>query len=196
MFKANPRRRKRKTLSSALCAVSCLLIFACVPIVHAGSLDPRIVVGDPSTGAAVNSATFSFHSDAHGGGSLTFVNDSGETWTTLDFFVTLPSADTITCASSWYGFCDYTETSLGNGQSQFDIGFEQPFQTGILPGSAFSLDLNDPGEPAGADKGSWGPFTKVDAVANFDIPEPAALYLVLAGLIFSAVIATYRRTSA
>jgi hypothetical protein len=183
---------KQNTAARALAAISCLLLLSCVTTLCAGSLDPRIVVGDPTGGTPVASANFWFTADAHGGGILNFINNSRHTWTTLDFFVTLPSADTIGCSSTWYSFCSFTETSLGNGQSQFDIGFEQPTQAGILPGSSFSLDLDD---SPGVDKGSWGPFAQVQAVANFDIPEPSALFLATAGLICCILIAAYRRVS-
>ncbi|HTU46697.1 MAG TPA: hypothetical protein VMF91_16645 [Bryobacteraceae bacterium] len=177
-------------------AIACLAIFIVVPVSRATSLDPRIVIGDPATGTPTDSASFSFRSDVHGGGIFQFVNDSGQTWTTLDFFVTLPSSDTITCGSPFYGFCGFTTTSSGDGQSQFDIGFEQPTNAGILPGAAFSIDLNDQGDSANADKGGWGPFTQITAIANFDIPEPSALRLAAAGLLFCMLIAAYRRASA
>lgn len=176
-------------------AIACLAIFIAVPFSRATSLDPRIVVGDPSTGTPVQSASFSFRADANGGGIFQFVNDSRQTWTTLDFFVTLPSSDTITCSSPFYGFCGSTTTSSGDGQSQFDIGFEQPINGGILPGAAFSIDLNDQSYCPNADNGGWGPFTQIDAIANFDIPEPSALRLAAAGLLFCILIAGYRRAS-
>jgi hypothetical protein len=171
-----------------------LFILGMVPaILRASSIDPRISVGDPSSGTALSSGTFSFKSDGNGGGTLNFINESGNTWTTLDFFVTLPGSDTIACSSSLYSFCNYTETSAGNGKSLFDIGFEQPNQQGITPGSAFSIDLND---AVCEDKGSWGPFVTMNAIANLDIPEPESARLALAGLLICLIGATYRRFSA
>jgi hypothetical protein len=160
-----------------------LLILSSAQIGHSASVDPQISVGDPTSGTPVYTETFFLSSDAHGGGVLQFVNNSGQIWQSLDFFVTLPEDDTITCNSTVYGFCSYTKSPAANGKSLFDIGFEEPDQQGILPGGAFSIDLNDPHEPPGADKGSWAPFTSMEAVANFDIPEPASWLLITGGLI-------------
>ena len=173
----------------------CTILFGYAPFATATSVDPQISVGDPSSGTPVFSETFPLSSDVHGGGILSFTNDSGITWTTLDFFVTLPSDDTITCSSKWYSFCNYTTTSAGNGKSVFDIGFEQPFQAGILPGASFTINLNDPYEPPNGDKGSWGPNTAIEAIANFDIPEPAAWNLAGVGLLCLAMVGYCRRSA-
>jgi hypothetical protein len=94
-----------------------------------------------------------------------------------------------------YDFCNYTKSAAVNGKSLFDIGFEEPNQLGILPGGAFTIDLNDPREPAGTDKGTWGPFTSIEAIANFDIPEPASWLLATVGLFFAVLFARYRRSA-
>lgn len=171
--------------------MACLLI-AAAPLMRASSVDPRIVIGDPDEGTVVTSQTFGLESDVHGGGVLNFINESGVTFQTLDFFVTLPSVDAITCTSTFYSLCEVTKTSEGNGTSQFDIGFDDPIAGGIPTGTAFSIDLNDANEN-GEDKGSWGPFVQMQAVANFDIPEPGSWGLALVGLLLCGSIARYRR---
>jgi len=181
-------RRAARTILS-------VIALGAVSLSQGSSVDPRISVGDPSTGIDVFSDTFAIQSDVHGGGVLNLINDTGNTWTTLDFFVTLPSDETITCSSSWYSFCGYTTSDAGDGRALFDIGFEQPTQGGITPGSIFSIDLND-SHDAGEDKGSWGPFMKMEAIANFDIPEPASWRLIVAACMGGLIMAVYRRVSA
>jgi hypothetical protein len=172
-----------------------LAILSTCQLTRADSIDPQISVGDPSAGTPLNSPTFSFQADANGGGLFSFTNETGQVWQSLDFFATLPDTDTITCSSVVYGSCDYSKTAAGNGKAVFDVGFEQPIQSaGIVPGQTFSVNLNDPG--CYTKGGSWGPFTRIDAVANLDIPEPASWVLTLAGLLISAVYVAYGRRSA
>jgi hypothetical protein len=175
-------------------ALFCLAILSTIPLSRATPVDPQISVGDPSSGTPLHSSTFFFTSDANGGGVLDFINDTGHVWQTLDFFVTLPAIDTITCSSTVYGSCGYTATTASDGQALFDIGFEQPLMSGgIVSGESFSINLTDPNQAAGANRGSWGPFTTIEGVANFGIPEPASWILTAIGLLVCALGAIYRR---
>lgn len=174
-------------------ALFCLAILSTIPLSRATPVDPQISVGDPSSGTALGSGTFSFNADANGGGIFNFTNDSGNVWQTLDFFVTLPATDTIACGSTLYRLCDYTSTPTGNGQARFDIGFEQPLENGgIGPGVSFSIDLNT--VPA-VDRGGWGADKSIEGVANFDLPEPASFILTAAGLLVCALGVAYRRAA-
>jgi hypothetical protein len=92
--------------------------------------------------------------------------------------------------------CEVTKTSVGDHKSLFDIGFEDGTAGGIAPGTPFTIDLNDANDN-GEDKGSWGPFVKMQAVANLaTVPEPRSWGLLLAGLIVCLLIASYRRVAA
>jgi hypothetical protein len=174
-------------------ALFCLAILSTIPLSRATPVDPQISVGDPSAGTALDSGTFFFKSDANGGGIFDFTNDSGNVWQTLDFFATLPASDTIACGSTFYRLCDYTSTPAVNGQAIFDIGFEQPLESGgIGPGVSFSIDLNT---VADVDRGGWGADNSIEGVANFDLPEPASWFLTAAGLLVCAIRALYRRAA-
>jgi hypothetical protein len=175
-------------------ALLCLAILTTVSVTRANTVDPQFSVGDPATGTAVDSTIFSFTSNVHGGGILDFTNNTHQVWNSLDFFVILPSADTITCRSTLFAVCGSTSSASSNGQSLFDLGFESPVgNAGILPGESFVIDLNDP-QSDSEGKGSWGPFKPFEGVAN--LPEPASSILVAAGcLLICALRLAYLRAA-
>jgi hypothetical protein len=167
----------------------------------ADSIDPYIHIGDPAAGAPVG-PSFQFTTDPRGGGVFNFYNASNVTFSSLDFFVTLPASDTITCvAPPFYASCTYTVTPVaGTSTATFDIGADSgPGAPGIAPGTPFQLILNDPYngkdnlDPFGP--GSWGPNRMISAVANLDTtttPEPATWGLLLTGAALTT--AFFRRT--
>jgi hypothetical protein len=175
-------------------ALFCLTLLSTIPLIRATPVDPQISVGDPAAGTPLHSGTFYFMSDVHGGGILDFTNDTRQVWQTLDFFVTLPANNTISCSSPVYGFCGSTSTPTSDGEALFDIGFEQPVNNiGIGPGESFFINLND--NNSSYDKGSWGPDTQMEAIANFGIPEPSTWILTAAGLLLCAIRAIHRRSA-
>ena len=66
---------------------------------NATPLDPYIHIGDPPAGTPVGT-NFGFTSNLNGGGVFYFMNASNVTFTSLDFFVTLPTTDAITCVAA------------------------------------------------------------------------------------------------
>lgn len=164
-------------------------------------LDPYIHIGDPPAGTPVGT-TFGVTSNLNGGGVFYFVNASNVTFTSLDFFVTLPSADVITCvAQPFFSSCSFSQTPVGDALSRFDIGADSgPQGGGIAPNTFFDIILNDPID--GADnldpngKGGWGPGTPISVVANLDaVPEPATWGLVASALFAAVACARKRRAS-
>ena len=174
-------------------AFFCLALLNAIPLSRATPVDPQISVGDPSSGTPLYSGTFSFKSDANGGGVFDFTNDTRQVWQTLDFFATLPETDTIACGSTIYRLCDVAPpTAVGNDDALFDVGFEQPINgSGIGPGVSFSIDLNT---VVYEDRGGWGADNSIEGVANFDLPEPASWVLTGAGLLVCALRVIYRRS--
>ncbi len=155
-------------------------------LAHATPVDPVFSMDDPSLGSSVGLG-FTFSANPSGGGVLSFTNDSGVEYTRLDFFVTLSVNDTITCLPQpFFNTCQFTFTSVGNGNGLFDIGvFNVPSSAGgIAPGQSFVVDLNNlvdgalNPDPNGV--GGWGPGNTFTAVVN-DAPEPASWLLLTAG---------------
>ncbi|MBV9158314.1 MAG: hypothetical protein JO097_18780 [Acidobacteriaceae bacterium] len=154
--------------------------------------DPRIIVSGGGDPTAVETPVFTFMSDAAGGGVLSFVNDTSLDWTSLDFFVKLPSGSPITCSSPVYNTCDFTSTPIvGTTISQYDIGFENPASAGgLLPGDTLTINLDDTGSAVNG-SGSWGPNNTFTAVVN--LPEPSSFFFLAAGLLLLGGLRRYSR---
>jgi len=183
------------------CALAALAIVFTTATVKADSVDPYIRIGDPNAGTPVG-LIFSFSSDANGGGVFNFVNATGQNITDIDFFVTLPGTDVITCVpADFFSTCSYTSTPRANGKALYDIGAETGGEgIGIPLGVSFSINLNNPinGEPnpdpMGA--GGWGPNNLIEVGVNGSdpfTPEPATWGLLLAGAIGATIARTRRR---
>lgn len=179
-----------RALSTAL---FCLAILASAQLSRASSADPQISIGDPASGTLLTSGVFSFNADANGGGVFNFTNGTNQVWQTLDFFATLPNTDTVSCTSTLYTVCSFTEAQSGSGLAVFDVGFEDPATSpGISPNESFSVDLDT---RPGIDAGGWGANNSITGVANFGLPEPASWTLAALGLLGFAGYALYRRTA-
>ncbi len=169
----------------------CLAILSTIPLCQATPSDPQVSIGDPATGTLLNSGNWAFQADANGGGMFNFTNNTRQTWQTLDFFATLPSGDTISCSSTVFTVCSFTETNSGRGSSVFDVGFEDPATgPGISPGGSFTVDLDT---VAGIDRGGWEPNNTIRGVANFELPEPGSWTLAALGFLVLGAGAIYRR---
>lgn len=179
-------------------------LFATVAILLAGAaaratpIDPVFEMGDPAGGTPIFSNFFSFTSDALGGGVLSFINESGNLWTKLNFLVILPADVTITCIPGpFFSSCQFSVIQqLPGGNAEFDIGVGNPTERGgIASGVFFTINLNDfvngqtNPDPNGA--GGWGADNSFQAEANDFAPEPASWLLLLLGLMLIGW--TYRR---
>jgi hypothetical protein len=127
--------------------------------------------------------SFSFGADANGGGISSFTNDSGQTWTQLDIFFTLPGFETIICQTNLFATCTQTATS-GPNAVFYDLTLSGPgtFTTNdaIDAFLSFTINLNNNGSTT-VDSGSWSPGHDFTATAN--LPEPAPIALGGLGLL-------------
>ncbi len=156
--------------------------------VRATPADPRIIVSGGGDPTAVETSVFTFMSDPAGGGVLSFVNDTSFDWLSLDFFVKLPANSPITCSSAIYSTCDFTfTTSRGSKLATYDIGFENPINSGLLPGDTLTIDLND----LNMASGSWGANNTFTAAIN--LPEPSSFFFLAAGLLLLGGLRRYSR---
>lgn len=175
-------------------ALFCLAICSSIPLLRAEPIDPQISIGDPGSGTLLNSDTWTFSSDANGGGTFDFTNDTRQLWASLDFIVTLPTGDTITCSSTIYSACSFTESgSPSAATAVYDVGFENAVTSpGIVPGESFTVNLND---VPSVDHGGWGADTSIEGIANLDVPEPASWLLAAAGLLVGVLVIRQRRAA-
>jgi hypothetical protein len=138
------------------------------------AFDPGIHVDDPQGPGTPVGLSFTFTSDASGGGLLNFVNTSGVTFTTLEFNVPapLPSAP-IVCGGNAYPTCFRQWLTEGEFATvDFNGG------PGIPDGTMFQVDLGTTG---------WTPNATFEAFANETdeeepTPEPGVLTLLASGL--------------
>ena len=163
------------------------LLLGSAALAYADGADPRMIVSDPICGegcVSVEGTSFSFQSDANGGGFLTFQNVSGIDWFSLLIetgstpFKVL--ADTVTCETNAFESCQVFDLEGGITAMYFSgTNPDGPF--GIRNLDVFTIELND---VQGLDGGGWGAFRNFDATANVasPVPEPATLTLMVAGL--------------
>jgi hypothetical protein len=179
-----------------------ILFTVSASLAHADGVpvDPKMQVSDPSCGDGCTSLTgtsFTFSSNANGGGFLTFENDSDASWTSLLIEATGIAADAVNASS----------TLFSNPAQVYNIGdLLVIYFSGVSgPGceiecfngipnlsdeNVFTINLNDDvNEVANLDpsgSGGWGAGLAFDASANVpaptNVPEPATLTLMAVGL--------------
>ena len=122
--------------------------------------DPRVHVDDPTGSFTPVGLSFTFTSDAAGGGVSNFTNTSGVTFTFLEIDVAAPMPPgPITCDGNAFTNC-FQQWFTEGGFATVDF-FGGP---GILNGMAFQIDLGTSG---------WTPNATFTASANeTDEPEP------------------------
>ena len=171
-------------------------------------VDPNMVVNDPlcdsgSPCAPIVSSQvlFTFSASSSGGSTTpitTFeVNPSGPTFTTLDIETPgiFDSTNLVHCSSNQFS-C--TPSFIG-GVTNLHFFIDTticPNCVGFLPGFTFTLNLDDPGAPAGT--GSWGAGREFGGEANlgttpttpFFTPEPSSVVMLVSGV---AALATRRK---
>src|SRR5579875_705940 len=107
-----------------------LLLFAFGSTLLADPIDPVFSIGDPPSGTPITGSTFQFDSNVDGGGVLSFTNATTFDWTSIQFFVTLPQNDSITCFQSTNAIFRACSVSSGpvdsKGNQVYDIGVSVP----------------------------------------------------------------------
>ena len=178
-----------------------ILLMASAAVASADGLaDPKMIVSDPPCfeGPCPGPVglTFSFRSNAFGGGFLTFTNESDFDWTSLlietgsDPF-NVP-ANTIVCQTNAFLSCVVSD--LGGGITAMYLsgvtapGCEFGCANGIPDFDTFTINLNgEANDPVSEDpngSGGWGALRNFDASANVPapVPEPATLTLMAVGM--------------
>ncbi len=169
------------------------LLLASAPLTLQASKPSIIVNGDPPDATIITNTSFEYYANSRGGGDFSFRNETGQSWTQLDVFVTLPSPVTaITCESLAFVIC--TATPPNAMMMQWDITFGPNPKGGIPNGATFSINLNNNGtvnmQPDGV--GDWGSRTEFDDIANKGVPEPASWALMRIGALCLAAICVKR----
>jgi hypothetical protein len=162
-----------------------------------GLADPRMIVSDPPCDVECPNPvglTFSFFSNANGGGFLTFTNASGFDWTSLLIETgSIPfnvPPNLISCQTNAFLSCEVSD--LGGGITAMYLsgvnGPDSDGPFGIPAFDIFTINLNgeadDPVDESQDGSGGWGPGRNFDASANVPppVPEPATITLIAAGL--------------
>ncbi len=152
--------------------------------------DPQMIIDTSSSDAiTITASSFTFGSDASGGGYFDFFNDTGVDWTSM--LVTVPLVLGTTFPDDYVfggtAFANVQATLVGNTlHILFSNGNSQqgPGTGAIVNGSFFSINLNDPsssGVPNSDPNGSGG-WGDSDFGVQTNIPEPATWILLMAGL--------------
>lgn len=138
------------------------------------AFDPIVHVDDPQGPGTPVGLSFTFTSDAFGGGLLNFTNTSGVTFTSLEINVPAPLPPApISCGGNAFTSC-FQQWLVEGNFATIDF-FGGP---GIPNGMLFQVDLGASG---------WTPNATFDAFANETdeqepTPEPGMVALFASGL--------------
>jgi hypothetical protein len=174
--------RSRSVLFAAVAAFAPLALQAANPHI--------IINSDPPNPIIITTPTFTFGANQSGGGDLSFKNESGVTFESLEFMVTLPGLDTITTGPGPFITSTIAVTPVSNG-FLYDILFG-PAAGAVPNGTGFSINLNNSGnDPNG--NGDWGSGTDFSGAVNTAplAPEPSTFALAGGGILIAGFF--YRR---
>lgn len=184
-------------MSSRFVLVAILLMGSSVLTYADGvPVDPRMDVSDPTCSEGCPSPVlegqgFQF-AVVNGGGIFTGTNESGVTWTSLDFVLsgTPVLANLISCSAPGLYVC--TPETTGDSSFASDILFSGcDGCTGILNNEQFFVNLNDTGSTTGswpvdemftASYNNTTPTTFTPLTPVAPVPEPGTITLLGAGL--------------
>jgi len=135
--------------------------------------DPRVHVDDPTGSFTPVGLSFSFTSNASGGGAFNFTNASGVAFTSLEINVAAPMPPgPITCGGNAFASC-FQQSLTEGGFATIDFSGGP----GIANGAALLIELGS---------GGWTPNATFTAVANEtnepEVPEPGMLTLFASGI--------------
>jgi hypothetical protein len=148
--------------------------------VYASTGHPHIIINDPVVCNTMNSApvglSFTFKSDALGGGTLCFENTSGVDWFNLEIDVPVPNPANghIYCGSNVFSLC-YRQSLVEANFATIDF-FKIGGDSGIPNGTFFYADMGTT---------DWTPNATFFAFANETDepePEPGTAFLLLTGI--------------
>jgi hypothetical protein len=170
------------------------LLFAFTVLVGADPIDPVFTMSDPDSGIPIFSPSFSYYSNANGGGFVSFVNQSQFDWKGLAVQIIQPTGTIISCSGGpYFPTCLISSIPQTGGLSLFTLNFTLRTKEGGLPnGEFFTINLNDfigeiqPADPNG--KGGWGAYTSFNARATdlaYASPEPSTFFLLALALLLA-----------
>lgn len=180
-------------MKRSCCLIVLLLLAPSVWIAHADPVrpgDPQMIIDTSSSDAiTITAPSFTFGSNASGGGYFDFYNDTGLTLTSM--LITMPLVPGTVFPDDYVfggnAFTNVQATLVGDILYILfsDGNSEQGGRNGaIVNGSFFTINLNNP-LPSGAPNldpngsGGWGDS---DFGVQTNIPEPATWILLMAGL--------------
>jgi hypothetical protein len=185
-----------------------VLLMGFAAFAHADGVDPKIIISDPPcSGEGCPSPVFAGQgfqfAVVNGGGIFTGTNESGVTWTSLDFVLsgTAVLASSINCSAPGLYTCFVNSNEGGDATNiLYDSLCDGCTGTGIPNNEQFFVNLNDTGSTTGSwpvDEmftGSYNNtsptiFTPLTPVSP--VPEPSTIALVGTGL--AALIAKRKR---
>ena len=139
--------------------------------------DPKVIIKDPACAQCTPVGIhFTFSTPASGTGTVSFLNNSGVSWSTLRLTEAGVPFNAITCQTNAFLSCALG--TLSNGMTFMFLSGLDATHTGIPVGHAFEITFQ-------CLQGCWPgnlPFSGTGNLRSATVPEPATVGLVLLGL--------------